>query len=313
MFDIIVPVYKTPLKLLKGCLDSINNQTFNDYTVWICDGTPNDWMRYEKMQDLFLEYPKFKIIKQEGEGVSQARNQIIRMGNNPYVAFLDSDDYWTENYLEQVYKRGILENQDDNINIWFCEISESYNEIHEFNLDVLGITETIGIDIGRERILQRYDILNFIPLENQIHFHVNAPLWFSGTVFERVCLEKTDLFDEKLKYGEDTTLLINCIEQGGATQYLPFLGAYRNNHEGQITKDESNINNDWHSELKRKIWVDDEGKSTNYHSFANLTSTQKNVLLRYLEDGRIRGITHAGCSENISLMSEEDLEIEKLG
>ncbi len=93
MFDVIVPTYKPPISLLKKCLESIRNQTFQDYTVWICDGTPEDWMRYDAMQKVFQEYPEFNYEKQTGEGVSQARNQIIEKGSNPYVAFLDEDDY----------------------------------------------------------------------------------------------------------------------------------------------------------------------------------------------------------------------------
>ena len=89
MFDIIILTYKTPLNLLKSCLDSVENQTFKDYTVWICDGTPHDWGRYEAMIELFSTYPNFNIIRQTGTGVSQARNQIIRLGNEPYVAFLE--------------------------------------------------------------------------------------------------------------------------------------------------------------------------------------------------------------------------------
>ena len=54
MFDIIIPTYKTPLNLLKKCLESVKNQTFKEHTVWICDGTPHDWIRYDDMLEVFL-------------------------------------------------------------------------------------------------------------------------------------------------------------------------------------------------------------------------------------------------------------------
>ena len=37
MVDIIIPVYNTPLKDLERCFDSVVNQTFKNYNVYIID------------------------------------------------------------------------------------------------------------------------------------------------------------------------------------------------------------------------------------------------------------------------------------
>ena len=49
--------------LLKKCLESIQNQSFEDYVVWVCDGTPHNWMRYDDMQRVMEEYPEFNFVK----------------------------------------------------------------------------------------------------------------------------------------------------------------------------------------------------------------------------------------------------------
>ena len=40
MFDVIVPIYRISKAFLERCLESIDDQTFEDYTVYVCDGTP---------------------------------------------------------------------------------------------------------------------------------------------------------------------------------------------------------------------------------------------------------------------------------
>ena len=42
MIDVIIPVYNTPLDDLKRCLNSVLNQTFNDFKVYIIDDGSND-------------------------------------------------------------------------------------------------------------------------------------------------------------------------------------------------------------------------------------------------------------------------------
>ena len=41
MIDVIIPVYNTPIKDLERCLNSVANQTFNNYKVYIIDDGSN--------------------------------------------------------------------------------------------------------------------------------------------------------------------------------------------------------------------------------------------------------------------------------
>ena len=312
MFDVIVPTYQPPISLLKKCLESIRKQSFQDYTVWICDGTPEDWRRYDAMQQVFEEYPEFNYEKQTGEGVSQARNQIIEKGSNPYIAFLDADDYWREDYLYNMYYEGIMKNHDEGINIWFSEIVEQLVEVHEGYLENVGKQGKVGIKIEKERIIQRYDVLNFIPFDYQLYFHVNSALWFSATIFTRKLIEEVP-FKEDLFIGEDTHLTLECIKKGAKTQFLPFIGAHRNIHSAQATQrlatepewvaEQLKDLLDLQSQLTQDLIEDDSGRLTDY---------QKNILLVYLLGGKKRGYSFEGGSQSIYLISEEELELEEL-
>lgn len=308
MFDIIIPTYKTPIHLLKKCLASVASQTFTDFNVWICDGTPNDWKRYDDMLEVFSEHPDFTVQGQTGTGVSQARNQIIKAGSAPYVAFLDSDDEWASDYLEQMHKAVTLEGQRPDNGIWFCEILERMNDFLSYDLNTIGINEEIGMHIEREKRLQCYEIVNFIPHQYLLHFHLSSPLWFSGSVFLREALESTDLFDESMTIGEDTMLLLDVISEGWATTYLPYEGVYRNTHSSQLTKtvefEEDAIHQSFFKKfpnLRNQVL---ESKTLNAH--------QIDTLFAYHIGGRARGITSRNCKTVYNIIDKETYDLETL-
>ena len=120
MIDIIVPVYNTPLPDLERCLNSILNQTYNNYKVYIIDDGSNT-----KTKDYLDSYIKDKnnfIVKHiKNNGVSNARNIGINISNSKYITFIDSDDTLEKNFLSESYT--II--KDNNLDI----IIGGYNEI----------------------------------------------------------------------------------------------------------------------------------------------------------------------------------------
>lgn len=97
---IIIPVYNTE-KYLRRCLDSVLDQTIEDYEI-ICvnDCSP------DHSQDILDEYEKkfaskLKLLVNEenmGQGRSRMRAVEIAQGDN--IFFVDSDDYIARDYLE---------------------------------------------------------------------------------------------------------------------------------------------------------------------------------------------------------------------
>lgn len=88
--SIIIPVYNVE-KYLRRCLDSVINQTFEDWeAVCVNDGSP------DSSATILEEYAKkdkrFKIVTKENGGLSDARNVGLEHSTGEYVNFLDSDD-----------------------------------------------------------------------------------------------------------------------------------------------------------------------------------------------------------------------------
>ena len=98
VYSIIVPVYKTE-KYLAECLDSILAQnTKSEYEVILVDdGSPDS--SGSICDDYAAGHENIRVIHQENQGVSTARNVGIEAAAGEYLLFLDSDDLWDKRLL----------------------------------------------------------------------------------------------------------------------------------------------------------------------------------------------------------------------
>ena len=89
--SIIVPVYNVQ-KYLPKCLDSIVGQTYRDLEI-ICvdDGTPDDSVKI--IRSYMERDNRIKLISQENQGLSGARNTGVAAATGEYIMFVDSDDW----------------------------------------------------------------------------------------------------------------------------------------------------------------------------------------------------------------------------
>lgn len=110
MVSIVVPVYKSE-KTLERCVKSLCNQSYTDIEViLVVDGPPDD--SYRLAVKLSEEFAPVKVILQENQGVSAARNRGIKEARGQYIRFLDSDDYVKGNAIECMV-RAMEENDTD--------------------------------------------------------------------------------------------------------------------------------------------------------------------------------------------------------
>lgn len=108
--SVIVPVYKTEAYLEK-CLDSLVGQTLKDIEILVVnDGSP------DQSQDIIdqyaQKYPSVIGLHKENGGLSDARNFGIQKAKGMFVAFVDSDDYVTNDMMETMYRQATRENLD---------------------------------------------------------------------------------------------------------------------------------------------------------------------------------------------------------
>ena len=95
---IIIPSYNKK-KYITKCINSVVNQTYLDWKLIIIDDCSTDGT--QEILKEFLNNKKIEILfLKKNKGPSFCRNIGIRKSNSRYIAFLDSDDFWESNKLE---------------------------------------------------------------------------------------------------------------------------------------------------------------------------------------------------------------------
>ena len=96
--SVIVPVYKVEA-YLQECVDSILAQTFEDFElILVDDGSPDNC---GAICDAYAgKDSRVKVIHQENQGLSGARNTGIEASKGEFLTFVDSDDMVSPQYLE---------------------------------------------------------------------------------------------------------------------------------------------------------------------------------------------------------------------
>ena len=98
MISIIVPIYNRE-KYLSECIDSILVQSYSDFEVLLIDDGSTD--RSGEICDEYAQKDaRIRVFHKENGGVSSARNVGLDNATGEWIAFVDSDDWVGEKYLE---------------------------------------------------------------------------------------------------------------------------------------------------------------------------------------------------------------------
>ena len=110
LISIVVPIYNVE-NYLRMCLDSIEHQSYSNIEVLLInDGSP------DSSEDICQEYvardSRFHYFEKENGGLSDARNYGIERSNGMYLTFVDSDDWLSLTYVEDLYQAAIRNDAD---------------------------------------------------------------------------------------------------------------------------------------------------------------------------------------------------------
>ena len=99
--DVVIPVYNGQDFIIQA-IKSIENQTYQPNKILIVDdGSTDDTAK------LILSHQSsipIQCIQKENGGLSSARNKGILSSTSQYIAFLDADDVWYPNKLQEQIK-----------------------------------------------------------------------------------------------------------------------------------------------------------------------------------------------------------------
>ena len=98
MVSVIVPIYNVE-EYLEECLESIRNQTYTNIEVILVNDGSTDGSR-EICESYCEKDIRFRLINQENQGQSVARNRGVKESVGQYIMFVDSDDVVNTDVLE---------------------------------------------------------------------------------------------------------------------------------------------------------------------------------------------------------------------
>ncbi|MCE7054131.1 glycosyltransferase family 2 protein [Algoriphagus sp. AGSA1] len=171
MFSVIIPLYnKAPY--IQRALDSVLNQSFKDYEIIVVNDGSTDGGE-EIVSKVYGD--KVKLIHQNNQGVSAARNTGITVAHFDYIAFLDADDSWHPDYL--LFVSTVIKRNRD-VGIIGCHYDPYQLEINP--------------------------VLNYFSLDQYFkRAKRNVGFFTSATVIKKVFFDTNPGFDPQLKLGED--------------------------------------------------------------------------------------------------------------
>ena len=108
--SVIIPIYNVE-KYLRRCLDSVKNQTFQDWeAICVNDGSPDNSAAI--LAEYAAQDARFKIIDKKNGGLSDARNAGMAVASGDYVLYLDSDDFIHPQTMEIAYSLAVRDKSD---------------------------------------------------------------------------------------------------------------------------------------------------------------------------------------------------------
>ena len=176
--SIIVPIYNVE-QYLNKCLDSIINQSYNNFEViLINDGSLDD---SKKICDEFVKNDKrFRYFEQANSGLSSARNRGVSEATGDYLLFVDSDDYLSSDLLKE-----LNDNLDDNYDLIRFQVNY---DINGNLIQTKGCQKTMIFQSGNEAFKEivNYEIVEaaWCYLYNKSYYMNNNYFFKPGTVHE---------------------------------------------------------------------------------------------------------------------------------
>ena len=98
--SVIIPVYNGE-KTIRGTINSILNQTFDNLEVLVIDDGSTD--STGEIVNSIID-PRLQIFSYPNAGISTNRNRGLAKASGEFIAFIDADDLWASDKLEMQLK-----------------------------------------------------------------------------------------------------------------------------------------------------------------------------------------------------------------
>ena len=218
-FSVIIPLFNKET-YIKATLNSVLNQTFSDFEIIIInDGSTDESFEIVKT----FNDERIQLIHQENLGLCASRNIGIKKAKGKFVAFLDADDLWMEDFLQTIFN--------------LINLQKSYS-VFATNVKLLPQNKIQNLAASPFNKKHITTISNYFKLCENIF----GP---SSLVLKKDVFKTSGYFNEAVNYGEEDDFYIRCFTHFDIVYYNLPKTYYRTNIPNQLTAPNANF--------KRKI------------------------------------------------------------
>ncbi len=193
VISIVVPTYKTPLHFLREMIDSVREQSYQNWELCVADGSEGD-LAVEKELKKYSELDSrivYRILK-KNEGISGNTNQALELATGEYVGLFDHDDILAPNALFEVVKA-----------------------LQEMEYDILYTDED---KISGDK--KEHNDPNFKP-DFSIDLFCSHNYITHFFVVKRSIIQKIGGFRSEYDGSQDYDLMFRCIEEAEHIRHIP--------------------------------------------------------------------------------------------
>lgn len=212
-FSIIIPIYNVDSNYFEVCMNSILGQTFRNFEVILVD----DGSREESSIacDQYAEKDdRVRVIHQENQGVSVARNHGIEAAKADWIMFVDADDWLDINACEVLNK--YLENVDCDI-LLFNAVKELAGKQEKQNYGFLGETLYKTDDVNTREMFYKRAMGS--PNTKTGKLCVVYYSW--DKVYRKQFLLENDIvYPVGIPRSEDKIFILSCFEKMNSLYYI---------------------------------------------------------------------------------------------
>lgn len=212
-FSILVPLYNTPEAFLREMIESVINQTYENWELCLADGSDAD---HGFVGEIANEYQrkdgKNRILYRKlakNEGISGNTNQCLKMASGEFIGLFDHDDV-----------------------LHPCALYEYVKVINEKDADYIYCDETTFKSSNIDKMLT----LHFKPDYAIDNLRANNYICHFS-VFARELLDGTELFRSRFDGSQDHDMILRLTDRAKHVVHVPKLLYYWRSHPDSVASD----------------------------------------------------------------------------
>ncbi|MCR5469162.1 MAG: glycosyltransferase [Lachnospiraceae bacterium] len=209
--SVLVPLYNTPINFLKDMIDSVVNQTYENWELCLADASDDNHPEVGQTVEEYVKRDSRIVYKKldENKGIPDNTNACIDISSGDYISLFDHDDILHPSALFEVVKK-----------------------INEENADFI-YTDEATFDGERLETLIAYHFKPDFAPDNLRGVNYICHL----TTFSRELMDKAGRFRTEFNGSQDHDIILRLTSKAKVVSHIPKILYFWRSHSGSTSKD----------------------------------------------------------------------------